>query len=133
MDPSIHGKRISLALKLNLLIISLIVATSAAIAIFNVSGKIRDSYRELLDDGKSMADMVSKNSEYGIYAEDREALLHIAESLAVDPDVVYVSVANSEKKELAQRVFKRSVQIPETPVHGNRGEAGGVLYSEHLY
>lgn len=108
-------KRVSLATKFNLLTIALILVTSVGISLFVIRSEITNYYNELLNHGQSLADMTSKNCEYGIYTEDRESLLHVVESLSVNSDIAYVSVMNQEERQLVSKAFKQSVQIPIAP------------------
>ena len=94
--------------------------------------EIKNSYEELLNHGRTVADMVSKNSEYGIYTENQESLLNIVGSLAGDGDLAYVSILNQTKRQLAHKSFKPSVQIPSFLLHKNRGLTKQILHEEFL-
>ena len=117
--------RFNLAAKLNFLTILLILVTSAGISIFVFRTESTSYYQELLSHGRTIADMTSKNCEYGIYTEDRLSLLPVIESLSVDPAIAYVSVMNRQDRSLVSKVFKQSLEMPALPfsddIHGARG------------
>ena len=117
--------RFNLAAKLNFLTILLILVTSAGISIFVFRTESLSYYQELLSHGRTIADMTSKNCEYGIYTEDRLSLLPVIESLSVDPAIAYVSVMNRQDRSLVSKVFKQSLEMPALPfsddIHGARG------------
>ncbi len=124
MTTPILKKRFKLAAKLNFLTILLILATSAGISIFVFRTEATNYYQELLSHGRTIADMTSKNCEYGIYTEDRLSLLPVIESLSVDADIAYVSVMNKQDRSLISKVFKQSLEMPGLPfpdIHGARG------------
>ncbi|NUO09937.1 MAG: hypothetical protein HUU08_14895 [Candidatus Brocadia sp.] len=88
---ALQGKtHLRLATKFNLLTIGLILFTAAGISIFLIRSQILNSYRNLLNHGLSVAAVISQNSEYGIYTEDKESIRQIVKSLAVDADIAYV-------------------------------------------
>jgi signal transduction histidine kinase len=105
-------KRFGLTARLNFLTISLILGTAMGIVFFTIRQEEKRIYQQLVNHGRSVATMVSQNSEYGIYTENKASLLHIIDSLAVDPDIAYISILNLEKRQLAYRSFKPSVEIP---------------------
>ena len=104
-----------LAAKFNLLAISLILATAIGISFFMVRLEVSGYYGELLSHGKTIADTTSKNSEYGVYTEDRASLLSALDGLASDADIAYVSVLNLEGRVLVNRVFQEVTEIPPFP------------------
>ncbi|MBW2419969.1 MAG: response regulator [Deltaproteobacteria bacterium] len=101
-----------LTAKFNILTIALIVATSLSIALFvTVRGRVT-KYDNLLLKGMTTASIIAQNSEYGIYAEDRESLRHVVESLEADADVSFVAVLNRELRILVSNRINEQVQIP---------------------
>jgi signal transduction histidine kinase len=105
-------KRFGLTAKLNFLAISLILGTVMGIAFFTIRQEEKNTYQQLVNHGRFVAAMVSQNSEYGIYTENKASLLQIIDSLAVDPDIAYISILNREKRQMAYRIFKPPVEIP---------------------
>jgi signal transduction histidine kinase len=106
-----RDKRVSLSTKFNLLTISLILATSLGITLFIIWVEIRKTYQELLNHGQIIASMVSQNSEYGIYTEDRESLTHLIGSLE-DPNIAYILILNQRGAPLAHKFFKSTMTSP---------------------
>jgi PAS domain S-box-containing protein len=94
--------------------------------------EVKNSYKELLNHGQTIADMVSKNSEYGIYTENQESLLNLVGSLAVDTNVAYVSIFNQDRRQLVHKIFKPSVQIPSSLLNKNVGLTSQVLHEEFI-
>jgi signal transduction histidine kinase/HAMP domain-containing protein len=115
MNIKKRKKRISLSTKFNILTISLILVTSAGITLFIIRGEIRNAYKELLNHGQTIADIVSKNSEYGVYTKDWEFLEQIIEGLKVDPNIAYIAILDQERDQLVQKIFKSIIQLP--PIH----------------
>ncbi len=111
-------KRFGLTAKFNFLAISLILGTAMGIVFFTIRQEEKSTYQQLVNHGRSVAAMVSQNSEYGIYTENSTALLQIIDSLAVDPDIAYISILDLEKRQLGYRTFKPPVEIP-AGFHGN--------------
>jgi len=100
------GKRFTLAAKFNILTISLVLITSAGACIFMIRMEMTQSYQELLNHGKTIADTTARNCELGIYTENRELLFPVLEALASDSVIAYVSVINRHHAILASRVFQ---------------------------
>jgi TMAO reductase system sensor TorS len=128
MNPCRVKKNLGLATKLNVLTISLILATSIGISLFLIRTEIKNSYEELLTHGRTVIDMVAKNSEYGVYTENREFLLNIVDSLRADPDIAYVSIYNQKKHPLIATTFTHAVKIPSTPQRQDVGLTRQTLY-----
>jgi len=112
MNPKKRKKGISLSTKFNILTIALILVTSAGITLFIIKGEIRNAYQELLTHGRTIADIVSKNSEYGIYTKDQEFLEQAIEGLRADPNIAYMVIMNQEGHHLVQKIFKSIIQLP---------------------
>ncbi len=128
----IRRLKLTLATKFNLLTISLILVCSVGIILFLIRAEIKNSYAELFSHGHTLADMVSKNSEYGIYTENREFLLNIVESLTVDPDIAYVSIFNQNKGPLVSKIFKPTIKIPTSLLNKETGLIKQFLHEEFL-
>jgi two-component system, sensor histidine kinase and response regulator len=106
--------RLSLATKFNLLAIALVLITSLSIALFVVRQKRVDTFRALVNHGRSVAAMVAQNSEYGIYTENEAFLSQIIDSLAVDTQIAYVTIWNQDRQVLLSKHLHAGVQIPST-------------------
>jgi signal transduction histidine kinase/DNA-binding response OmpR family regulator len=105
--------RLSLATKFNLLAIALVLVTSLGIALFVVRQKRVDTYRALVNHGRSVAAMVAQNSEYGIYTENEAFLSQIIDSLAVDAQIAYVTILKQDGHVLVSKHLHKGVQIPD--------------------
>jgi TMAO reductase system sensor TorS len=130
VNPFRIKRRLRLATKLNVLTTSFILATSIGITLFLIKMEIKNSYEELLTHGRTVIDTVAKNSEYGVYTENRESLLHIVDSLRADPDIAYVSIYNQSKDPLMRSSFMTSVKIPSALLNKNIGLTQETLYEE---
>jgi signal transduction histidine kinase len=104
-------KRLNLATKFNFLTIGVILVTAVGISIFLIRAQISHSYRNLLNHGMSVAAMMSQNSEYGIYTEDKDAIRQIVKSLAVDADVAYVCLYKNKRKLICES-FQSEIKTP---------------------
>ncbi|TVL98386.1 MAG: hypothetical protein CV087_21305 [Candidatus Brocadia sp. WS118] len=108
----VHKKKhLSLAAKFNFLTIGLILVTAVGISVFLIRSQISYSYRNLLNHGLSVAAMVSHNSEYGIYTEDKESIGNIVKSLAVDADIAYVCLYKKKRKLICEN-FTSEIKMP---------------------
>jgi signal transduction histidine kinase/CheY-like chemotaxis protein len=105
-------KGIGLSTKFNLLAISLILTTAVGIAVFVIRGEIKNAHQELINHGQAIADIVAKNSEYGVYTKDRESLLQIVEALKTDSNIAYIAIIDHKGSPLVQEYFKSTVQLP---------------------
>ena len=112
--------RLSLATKFNLLAIALVLVTSLGIALFVVRQKRVDTYRALVNHGRSVAAMVAQNSEYGIYTENEAFLSQIIDSLAVDAQMAYVTILKQDRSVLVSKHLHTGVQIPDA-LHPQQG------------
>ncbi len=110
-----------LATKLNLLSTALILATALSIGSFvNYRNRVSD-YDELLRHGLTTAAMVARNSEYGVFAENRDSLSQIARSLEADRDIAYVAVLTADLRVLVRAAIKPGMELPppQPPLPGN--------------
>ena len=105
--------RVGIGTKINLLSLSLILATSATIAYYVVRDETAHSYEELLSHGRTVAATISQYSEYGIYTDDKKTLHKIGKSLSADPDVAYIAILNENRDPLIKRAFQPNIMIPE--------------------
>ncbi len=116
--------------KLNILAVLLILSTAGGISFFAIKQEARSNYNDLVSHGRAIAVMVSRNSEYGLYTEDREYLSGIIDDFATDPDIAYLSVLDPGFTSLATRLSEPSVSIPQMPItdRGRKDTDGISLY-----
>lgn len=124
-------RRISIATKFNLLIILIILLTSAGISFFLLRNVTSYKYNRLLSHGLIIASVVSQTSEYCIYTGDKESMKQTIESLQVDEDVAYVCLLDKEKNRLMSKSFKSGLPIP--PAMNNHSSSSvKILYEEFI-
>src|SRR5437870_1201663 len=111
-----------LATKFNALIVASILATTLGMGALTVRDQIAANFRQLLSDGAALALMVSQNSEYALYTENRDALQQVASGLNAYPSVAYVRFADRHERSLLERAF-HSIGLPPLRHHG--GEVAG--------
>ena len=111
----------TLATKFNLLTCALILCASAAIGGFLVQQQITATSEDLVRRGEILTALIAQNSEYGVFTENRESLLKLVESLAVDPDFAYVEILGKDSNVLAWK-SQAGQQVP--PSESLPSEAG---------
>ena len=124
-----RNRRISLATKVSLLSIGLILVTALGIGVFTVRANMENYYQELLNHGIAIADAAAQNSELGIYTEDRRALWAVLKGLSKDATVMYAAILNGRKEVLASRVFRQAEKIPDLP-RATTKDAGEVVHRD---
>ncbi|MDF1555010.1 MAG: response regulator [Deferrisomatales bacterium] len=92
--------------KFNLLTIAVVVLSAGGIGWFVMSRTVATFERQLENHGERVAAMVAQNSEYGVYAESRDTLARLLDSLAADPDVAYAQVVSTTGEVLAEKVME---------------------------
>jgi signal transduction histidine kinase/CheY-like chemotaxis protein/HPt (histidine-containing phosphotransfer) domain-containing protein len=110
-----------LAAKFNALIVVSILATTLGMGALTVREEIAANVRQVFSDGAALAAMVSQNSEYALYTENRDALQQVASGLNAYPSVAYVRFADRQGRSLLERVF-HSIGLPPLAHHGRRVE-----------
>ena len=108
-----------LATKFNALIVASILATTLGTGALTVREEIAANFRQLLSDGAALAAMVSQNSEYALYTENRDALRQVASGLDAYPSVAYVRFADRGGRSLLERAFQ-SIGLPPLRHHGRK-------------
>jgi two-component system sensor histidine kinase/response regulator len=103
---------LSLTAKFNVLTISLILASSLGIGAFAIHRDRTSNYEKLLRHGMTTAAMVARNSEYGVFTEDRDHLREIVESLRADVDISYVAVLNVDLRVLVSEARSPGLELP---------------------
>ena len=93
--------RVSLFRKFNALAVALVLATALGMGFFFVRQEVADASAHLRHHGESLAVLIAQSSEFGVFAEDREALGRMLAALASDPDVAYGVIADRSGRVLA--------------------------------
>lgn len=127
-----RDKRKKLSTKFNLLTISLILATSFGITFFIIWVEIKKTNQELLNHGKIIANMMSQNSEYGIYIEDWVSLSRHAKSLEFDPNIAYLFIFNRKGIPLVYKFFKSTMIFPPALLHEKLTSPNQILYKKFI-
>jgi signal transduction histidine kinase/DNA-binding response OmpR family regulator/HPt (histidine-containing phosphotransfer) domain-containing protein len=92
---------VSLFRKFNALAVALVLATALGMGFFFVRQEVSGTDAHLLHHGKSLAVLIAQSSEFGVFAEDREALGRMLAALASDPDIAYGVIADRSGRVLA--------------------------------
>jgi len=103
MRSILANRRILLGTKFKILTITLILVTAGSIAFFVIREEKADSYKELINHGKSFAFIIAQNCEYGIYTADKNTLQKVIDGVIQDYNIDYAFVRNEEKKILASK------------------------------
>jgi signal transduction histidine kinase/HAMP domain-containing protein len=130
MFPLRVRRRFNLAAKFNLLTISLILLTSLVIVLFFTKMEMDHNHQDLLEHGRVIAEMVSQQCEYGVYAENREALLKVIESLDAETSVIYAAIFNQKNELLVSRPFRPSAKIPPALLSKDLSLTRPILHEE---
>jgi diguanylate cyclase (GGDEF)-like protein len=119
---STYFRKLSLSSKFNLLTSVLILSTSVGISFFLVKTELTTYYRDLVKHGETIADTTAKKCEFGIYTEDRESLLKIADSLSGAADIAFLAVLRSDRQLIVFKGFKPALeQLPDYPFISEQG------------
>src|SRR3990172_9932951 len=103
--------RFNLSMKFNLLTLSMVLLTSSVLVCFFITQESHDRRRDLLEHGRTLAAIVSRQCEYGISTESRETLLNVFESLAAGTGISYAAVFSNKTDPLVSRRFDLSARI----------------------
>ena len=127
------GRRINLATKFIFLTSALIVGTSFIIAFFVIRNEIRRTYQDLLNHGRSLAIMIARNSEYGIYAEDKHSLQQMVESIEKDPEIAYLFILNDKRQPLVYKTSHASLlKVPLILTYRDSEARNGIFSKEFV-
>jgi signal transduction histidine kinase/DNA-binding response OmpR family regulator len=105
--------RTSLAAKLNLLVISMITLSAIAVSGFAFQTVLIEERRALLRQGRTIAEVMERNSLLEIYEEDSERLQQTLKGLTTNVDVAYIRIMNAAGKVLASQVTTQGLAVPE--------------------
>ena len=103
--------KFNIASKFILLSSLLIILTSSAIAFSLIKVGINQVHQSLMEKGELIASIMAENSEYGVYTEDKESLIKIAQSLLEDDDIHEVGIFDKQKKSLIEGTNDRSLML----------------------
>ena len=104
-----------IATKFNLLTMALVLMTAVVIASLVMKQQRDDRYEALLHHGIDVSKLVAEISEYGIYTEDREALLRIIQG-ARDEEIVYLAFMSKDGQVIQEQQFNPSLALPAASV-----------------
>ena len=110
--------RMGLLTKLNLLTVGLIFLTAIATTGLYLWKEWRLNEAELRTQGSTLAAILAEASEHGLTTSDRAYLLGILDSLAIEGDVAYVRVLDTQQRTFAERTFADALQnvaVPDLP------------------
>jgi len=114
-------KKLSLTAKFNLMTSVLILATSVGISFFLVRTTLNSYYSDLIKRGETIADTTAKNCKFGIYTEDREALIKIADNLSGIADIAYLAVLSRYRQPLVFKGFQPELELTDYPFISEKG------------
>src|SRR6266850_6016828 len=123
-------QRFGLAAKFNVLVVVSILATTLGMGALIVREEIAANVQQLQSDGAALATMVSQNSEYALYTQNRDALQQIAAGLGAYPAVAYVRFADRDGRSLLERVF-RSIGLPGFQHHADKVQGTEATVGEY--
>jgi len=103
--------KFNIASKIILLSSLLIILTSSAIAFSLIKVGINQVHQSLMEKGKLIASIMAENSEYGVYTEDKESLIKIAQSLLEDDDIHKVGIFDKQKESLIEGTSDTSLML----------------------
>lgn len=112
----------SIATKLNFLTIFLILFTTLATGGYIIWQHRINAFDNFIQHGKEMAVMLSKNIEYGVYTENKQAISQSVLGLSENPDIAYFIVSNKKKEVLVQGNLHNLPQLP--PITGQQAILG---------
>jgi sensor histidine kinase regulating citrate/malate metabolism len=102
----------TIASKFNLLTIFLIVLTSIATGSYIIWQHQINAFNSFTRHGEETAVMLAKNTEYGVYTENKEAINQSLQGLSQNPDIAYLVIYNKEKETLTQKNYHGLAELP---------------------
>jgi diguanylate cyclase (GGDEF)-like protein len=95
--------KLGLFTKLQILTVSLIFLTAAAMSVFYVWQQTHEEEAQIRTMGGTIALMLADLAEYGLYTNNRNQIALVLDSLGPDSDIAYVSVVDDQGMTLAER------------------------------
>jgi diguanylate cyclase (GGDEF)-like protein/PAS domain S-box-containing protein len=103
----------SIATKLNLLAIFLIMLTALSVGGYLIWLHQQSTFKNFSLHGETTAMMLAKNIEYGIYIENQKEIEHSLQGLEQNPDIAYLVVYNKSGHKLAEKNYLGVSKTPE--------------------
>lgn len=123
----------SIASKFNLLSIFLIVLTALATGGYTIWHHQLNTFDNFAQHGEETARMLAKNTEYGVYTENRQAIEQALQGLEESPDTAYIAVFNKQHQILAQRNYRQLSKVPLSEVPGGDNKITSRTYNDPEY
>ena len=82
---------------------TLVVLTSFGITLYMINEQRSSHYNNMVISGSNIAGIIAQNSEYGVFTEDLETLVKLADSAFGNPDVVYVRLIGQNGKVILEK------------------------------
>jgi diguanylate cyclase (GGDEF)-like protein len=117
--------RMGLLTKLNLLAISLIVATALGVAAFLIGQQIRDETTRLRWQGFALAAMLAEVADEALSSADMSNIVAMLDGLSSDRDIAYVAVLDAQGRPLITRSYGGGVVPATPPATPKAGDAAG--------
>ncbi len=108
-------KRISVAAKFNLVVLSLIAATVGGATGFALHRVVEEERAGLEQQARALAERVARSSQYALYTGRSEDLRPLLDALSVDPSLAYVRIFDERGVLRAERTFRTGHAPPELP------------------
>lgn len=80
--------------------ILIIVVVLSIYTIFSVVSEWERAHGELESKGELLVNLLSYNSRVGVFAENKELLMSVAEGIIAEADVVFIAIYNSDMKKI---------------------------------
>ncbi len=104
--------KLSIAKKLNLLTIFVIVLTALAVGSYMIRQYQARAFENFVKQSEQVAVLLSENVELGVYTENNEFLKHSLINLHHHPDIAFLVVMNQSRNVLVKRNFHDLPQLP---------------------
>ncbi len=107
----------SLIYKFIIMTVMSVVVTAIFIGLFAIREAWLKGHDELVRTAESVADFIASSSEYGIYTRDQKTLNDIIDGLAINEDIVFISIMDSDGQAVVNRRLAEinSLYLPPTP------------------
>jgi signal transduction histidine kinase/DNA-binding response OmpR family regulator len=123
--------RLGLAAKLNLLTIGLVLLLTVTTTGIGLYRQAQVADRAQLEEGATLAGLVTQNSEFALYTQNQEMLMQVVRNLSTYPDVAYIRFADRNNRPLFEKAIlsgaypppglRYSRVVPNTPVEYANG------------
>ena len=120
-----NWSRLGLSTKLNLLTIALIIATAAGIAFYLVRQELKEARAKLENEGVGILSLLSEAGELPMYAGNRQQMVNVLETLALNRDVADAVATDRDRNEFVRRLFSVT-ELPPLPKYPPNPELGRI-------